>query len=157
MKNVKKLEGPNYPSWRFWLHQKVTSVTKVWGHIDGPCPRPERNPNLESEEVDPEVERWDIDEAAAYCALFSSLDFGIVHPQVRARPTAKNVWDRLSLLYTECPTPEKHAAGLMRELSQAVNYEGEDLKAHLWRPKRIVRELQSSPYPVPDPLAFWFI
>lgn len=155
--NVEKLEGPNYPSWRYWFHRKVTSAGKVWGHINGSCPRPERNPNLKPEEVDPEVERWDMDEAAIYCALLSSLEFAIVYPQVQACTTAKEVWDRLSLLYTECPTPETRAADLMRELSQAVYYEGEDLKAHLWRLKRIVQELQSSPYPIPDPLAVWFI
>jgi hypothetical protein len=150
---VEKLEGPNWPSWSFWFHRKVNATSKdLWGHLDGSCPRPD--PNLVSPA---ELESWDKDEAAIYCVLFGSLDFKIIHTQVRACTTAKGVWDHLELLYREKPTPESCAVNLIRELSQVVYFEGEDLQQYLHRIVEITDELKCGPYVMPLELAKGFM
>lgn len=150
---VEKLVGPNWVSWSFWLRRKVNSANKrVWGHVNGSRLRP----NSDDVSAD-ELSEWDKEEAAIYCALIGSLDFNIIDPQVRACTTAKEVWDRLELLYREKPTPEACAASLTRELSQAAYFEGEDLERHLDRLVEINDELKCGPYPISFELAKHFV
>ncbi|KAG8762612.1 hypothetical protein FRC11_008510 [Ceratobasidium sp. 423] len=138
---VEKLEGPNWPSWSFWIQRKVRAANKaIWGHIDGSRPR-------ESSD------EWDTDEAAIYCALLSSLDFSVIHEQVRNCTTAKEVWDLLEMLYKEKPTPESRAVDLIREMTRMSYFEGGDLQQYLRRFEKIVDELGEGPYPISLELA----
>ncbi|CAE6412908.1 unnamed protein product [Rhizoctonia solani] len=142
---VEKLEGPNWPSWSFWIQRKVCAANKtVWGHVDGSRPRESSN-------------EWDADEVAIYCALLSSLNFSIIPDQVRTCTTAKEVWDLLELLYKEKPNPESRAVDLMREMTRMNYFEGDDIQRHLHRFERIVDELKEGPYPIPLELAKQFV
>ncbi|KAJ1301605.1 hypothetical protein OPQ81_008853 [Rhizoctonia solani] len=142
---VEKLEGPNWSSWSFWVQRKVRAANKtIWDHVDGSRPR-------ESSD------EWDAEEAAIYCALLSSLDFSVIHEQVRSCTTAKEVWDLLEMLYKEKPTPESRAVDLIREMSRMNYNEGDDIQRHLHRFEKIVDELKEGPYPVPLELAKQFV
>ncbi|KAF8667699.1 hypothetical protein RHS04_09277 [Rhizoctonia solani] len=142
---VEKLEGPNWPSWSFWIQRKVCRAKKnIWGHIDGSRSR-------ESSD------EWDADETAIHCALLSSLNFDIISDQVRSCTTAKEVWDLLELLYKDKPTPESRAVDLIREMTRMTYFEGHDIQHYLHRFEGIVDELNQGPYPIPLELAKQFV
>ncbi|KAG8713229.1 hypothetical protein FRC08_013526 [Ceratobasidium sp. 394] len=159
---VEKFEGMNYPSWSYWFQRKVAGVPghNIWGHISGLRPRPTEPSVTWDQEagygMDP-IERWDMDEAAIYCALLSVISSTVARGQVEGCTTAKQVWDRLELLYGDPDAPATKAASIIRELSQVTYTPGDDLKTHLRGMQSLVNQLQEGPYRIPESLALWFI
>ncbi|KAG8745905.1 hypothetical protein FRC10_006709 [Ceratobasidium sp. 414] len=159
---VEKFEGVNYPSWSYWFQRKVAGVLghNIWGHISGLRPRPAESSVTWDQEaghgMDP-IERWDMDEAAIYCALLSVVNSTVARDQVEGCTTAKQVWDRLELLYGDPDAPATRAANIIRELSQVTYTPGNDLRTHLRGMQSLVGQLQEGPYRIPESLALWFI
>ncbi|KAG8709085.1 hypothetical protein FRC09_000868 [Ceratobasidium sp. 395] len=164
---VEKFHGTNYPSWSYWFKRKVLSVPphNVWGHITGSRPRPtptESSITLDEETgtgrgtLDP-VERWDMDEAAIYCALVSVIHSSVARDQVEGCTTAKQLWDKLELVYGDPDISATNAANIIRELSLVTYTPGDDLLKHLLGMQSLVDQLWGGPYCIPESLLLWFI
>ncbi|KAG8716992.1 hypothetical protein FRC09_014916 [Ceratobasidium sp. 395] len=157
---VEKFHGTNYPSWSYWFKRKVLSVPphNVWGHITGSRPRPSPTESSVTlgEGVDP-VERWDMDEAAVYCALVSVIHSSVARDQVEGCTTAKQLWDKLELVYGDPDVSATKAANIIRELSMMTYTPGDDLSKHLLGMQSLVNQLQGGPHDIPESLLLWFI
>ncbi|KAG8786988.1 hypothetical protein FRC12_016026 [Ceratobasidium sp. 428] len=157
---VEKFHGTNYPSWSYWFKRKVLSVPphNVWGHITGSRPRPSPTESSVTlgEGADP-VERWDMDEAAIYCALVSVIYSSVARDQVEGCTTAKQLWDKLELVYGDPDISATNAANIIRELSMVTYTPGDDLLKHLLGMQNLADQLQEGPYSIPESLLLWFI
>ncbi|QRV83284.1 hypothetical protein RhiJN_11300 [Ceratobasidium sp. AG-Ba] len=149
VKSVEEFEGTNYPSWSYWFKRKATSVPGrkgIWGHIDGSCVRPVEGALGSSEDMGLDsIELWDMDEAAIYCALYSSVANTVARSHIEECTTAKEVWDRLELVYGDPDAQLTKTAQLVRALA-----EGDDLK----KMERLVQQLDGV---ISDELALWFV
>ncbi|KAG8787778.1 hypothetical protein FRC12_015279 [Ceratobasidium sp. 428] len=163
---VEKFHGTNYPSWSYWFKRKVLSVPphNVWGHITGSRPRP--SPTESSIRLDEEtgmghgtdpVERWDMDEAAIYCALVSVIHSSVARDQVEGCTTAKQLWDKLELVYGDPDVSATQAANIIRELSMMTYTPGDDLLKYLLGMQNLADQLQEGPHSIPESLLLWFI